>query len=377
MKLPSLIVDRVKAGLLRRCEEAGQVMAFAAISLTAIVGIAAFVIDVGSWYQVSRQAQAAADAGATAAANDLPANPSQASTDATTYVNKNISGATTTTVTPYSGDSSRVEVTVQTTAPTYFAKIFGISSVPITARAVAKRAAGGGKWAVFSHSTTCGTGIITIPGSNQSIVGGVRSNGALTIPGSNNTLGTTIYGGPNNCSWTSSGSGNTYGGAASPTRDATNYDWPEPWPTSAAEIATYGITCNFSASSYSWGNNVTIPSGTYCASTQISIPGSNVTGNVTLIAPKIQLSGSSIHLWPYYSDLLMDHYGNTDFNIAGSTQNFTGTIFVPNARLGISGSSGSLFNVFLEGDHFSISGSNWSLTGTGPSMGYSGSQLTE
>jgi Flp pilus assembly protein TadG len=377
MKLPSLLVDRIKAGLLRRCEEAGQVMAFAAISLTAIVAIAAFVIDVGSWYQIDRQAQAAADAGATAAANDLPANPSQASTDATTYVNKNISGATTTTVTPYNSSSSKVEVTVQTSAPTYFAKIFGISSVPVTARAVATRAAGGGKWAVFSHNTACGTGIITIPGSSQTIVGGVRSNGALTIPGSNNSLGTTTYGGPNNCTFSSSGSGNTYGGAASPTRDATNYDWPEPWPTSAAEIATYGITCNFSASSYSWGNNVTIPSATYCATTQISIPGSSVTGNVTLIAPKIQLSGSSIHLWPYSSDLLMDHYGNTDFNIAGSTQNFTGTVFVPNARLGISGSSGSLFNVFLEGDHFSISGSNWSLTGTGPSMGYSGSQLIE
>ena len=114
-------------------------MAFAAISMTAIVAVAAFAIDVGSWYKVSRQAEAAADAGATAAATDLPGSPATAVTDAQTYVNKNISGATTTTVTPYGGDSSKIQVTVHATAPSYFAKIFGINSVSVTESAIAKR----------------------------------------------------------------------------------------------------------------------------------------------------------------------------------------------------------------------------------------------
>src|SRR5437016_4452833 len=108
---------------LLRVRQSGQIMALAAISMTAVVAMGAFAIDVGSWYQLQRKAQAAADAGATAAATDLPGNPTQAVTDANAYVGKNISGATTTTVTPYSSDSSKIKVTVQTSAPTFFAKI--------------------------------------------------------------------------------------------------------------------------------------------------------------------------------------------------------------------------------------------------------------
>jgi Flp pilus assembly protein TadG len=55
-------------------EHGGQVIGLMAIAITSILGMAAFAIDVGSWYQVSQQAQAAADAGATPAATDLPGN---------------------------------------------------------------------------------------------------------------------------------------------------------------------------------------------------------------------------------------------------------------------------------------------------------------
>jgi Flp pilus assembly protein TadG len=75
-------------------------MALLALGMTAIIAMAAFAVDVGVWYQVRQKAQAAADADATAAASDLPSSPSQAVTDASTYVNKNITGATTTTTTP-------------------------------------------------------------------------------------------------------------------------------------------------------------------------------------------------------------------------------------------------------------------------------------
>ena len=37
----------------------------------------------------------------------------------------------------------------------------------------------------------------------------------------------------------------------------------------------------------------------------------------------------------------------------------------------------ALYNMFLEGLNVQISGSGWLLTGTGPSMGFSGSQLVE
>ena len=357
-------------------EQGGQVLALTAVAIASLIGIAAFVVDVGSWWQVSRQAQAAADAGATAAANDLPSNATQATADATTYVNKNISGATITTVTPYSSDSSQVKVTVTVSAPTFFAKIFGMNSVTVTESAVAKRVTGGSKYAMYANSSTCGN-TITNPGSNITIGGGVVSNGGLTLPGTGNSYGVTTYGGPNHCT-DSPGSGNTFNGSSTPTADYTSHTWPEPFFTSAPGAGV----CTYSGTSFSWntdgtsGSHYVIPSGTYCASSQITINSKYADCHCTLIAPKVSLPGANITLTPYYSDLIIDSYtGN--FNISGSGDQLTGTIFIPNGTLGISGSNGSLFDVFLEGDTISISGSGWTMNATGPAMGYAGSQLIQ
>lgn len=364
-----------------RQQEGGQVLVLAAVAMTAIIGICAFVIDVGSWYQVEQQAQAAADAGATAAANDLPGNASQAVADASTYVNKNISGATTTTTTPYSGDANQVQVTVTKSAPTFFAKIFGISSVTVTKSAVAKRSSGSSKWAVYANSTACGNSTFTNPGSSINISGGVRSNGGLAIPGSGNTYGATTYGGPNGCSASISGGGNTFDGSSTPTKDTSTQTWPEAWYNSASAVPS-GI-CDYTGSSFSWSSGGTassyrvLPSGTYCATSSISISAQYVQCNCTFIAPSVAFPGSHLNLTAYYSDLLIDDYGTSDFNIAGSNDTLTGTIYVPNARLGISGSNSSLFTALLEGNTISISGSGWTLTGNGPSMGYAGSQLIQ
>ncbi len=127
---------------LRRHEEGGQVLVLAAISMTAIIAMAAFVVDVSSWYQLQRKTQAAADAGALAAAQFLPSSPSTAASMAQTYVSKNISGATATITTPYSSDTNKIHVKVTANAPTFFAKIFGISSVTVSADSTASGAKG-------------------------------------------------------------------------------------------------------------------------------------------------------------------------------------------------------------------------------------------
>jgi Flp pilus assembly protein TadG len=359
-------------------QEGGQVLAFAAIAMTSIIGFCAFVIDVGSWYQVSRQAQAAADAGATAAANDLPGNASQARTDATTYVNKNIAGATTTTATPYNSDSSQVMVTVTKSAPTYFAKIFGLSSVTVTKSAVAKHVSGGSKYAIFTKNTSCSSGI-TWTASGVTIAGGVRSNSILSISGGSNTFGPTTYKGPNGCNWSDTAGSNTYGGSSSPTADTSNTAWPEPWPTSASEISSYGITCTDSAASFTWMSSPGPQSGhTYCATSSISIKGSNYNCSCTFIAPTVSITGAGETLRPNYSDLLIDAYGTTTWKLSGSGDNITGTVFVPNATFNVSGSADSLYNVFLEGNNATMTGSGWTLTGTGPVTGPNGgTQLTQ
>ena len=58
--------------LTRSRDESGQVLVFVAFILTVIVGMAALVVDVGSWYQAHRHLQTAADAAALAGAQELP-----------------------------------------------------------------------------------------------------------------------------------------------------------------------------------------------------------------------------------------------------------------------------------------------------------------
>lgn len=344
--------------------------------MTAILGMAALVVDAGSWYQKHRKVQAAADAAATAAASYLPSDTSGSILAATTYVNKNIAGATTTAATPYGGDTRKVEVKVSASAPTFFARIFGVNSVTVEARAVAMREDGGGRWAVFSHSSGCSTQGITSPGSSNTINGNVRSNGRLSVPGSDNRWGETTFGGPNNCNSSLSGSNNTFAGDPAPTRDPGLYDWPQFWFGGGAPPAD---VCTFSASKFSWsGGDTVIPDGTYCATDEISISNQGSSCTCTFIAPKVSLSASNLNFTPYHEDLLIYHYSSgADFNISGSGSSLTGTIFVPYRRLGISGSNGDVYNLFLEAKTISISGSGWTMNGSGPTTSYSGTRLTE
>jgi len=352
-------------------------MALLCVGITAIIGMAAFAVDVGAWYQAQQQAQAAADAGATAAANDLPSSPSQAVTDASTYVNKNIAGATTTTTTPYGGNSSQIKVTVTKSVPTFFAKIFGINSVQVTASAAAKANAGTtSKWAVFAKDTTCGDQSITIPGGTLTINGPMHSNGDLKVSGANLTVnGNATYGGPNNCSWQQSGASPNYNGSTSPVRDSTNYDWPEPWTVSS-------IPCNYNYSgSVTLGSSSgqTLASGVYCnPSGTFKVSQAGVNGNVTFVADRVQFQGANLSFTPYYQDLLVYNIGTSNFQWSGAGANTSGTIYVPQADAQVSGSSGVAYNLFIEAYTVSISGQGWTLNGNGPSAsGSQGTQLIE
>jgi len=111
-----------------------------AIGLTAICGIAGFALDTASWYQAHRKQQAIADAAALAAADSLPTNTSQATSDAVAYAQKNggsISGGDVTISTTYSANDT-VTVKTQATAPSYFLKALGIGSASVGATASAR-----------------------------------------------------------------------------------------------------------------------------------------------------------------------------------------------------------------------------------------------
>src|SRR5438552_18732472 len=62
------------------------------LALVVIMGMAAFVIDVGNWYHTRRRLQGTADAAALAGAQRLPNSPSGAQTMALSYANQNGGG---------------------------------------------------------------------------------------------------------------------------------------------------------------------------------------------------------------------------------------------------------------------------------------------
>jgi Flp pilus assembly protein TadG len=124
----------------------GQALVLIALSLVVLLGFLGLATDVGYLRYMKRRLQAAADAGAiagasekknggnylTAARNDASLNRFTNGTNGVTVTVNNPPASG-----PNSGNFDYVEVTVSQNQPTFFAKIFGINSVPLGARAVA------------------------------------------------------------------------------------------------------------------------------------------------------------------------------------------------------------------------------------------------
>jgi hypothetical protein len=116
----------------------GQATVLTVIFLFALLGAVAMVLDVGSWFREQRDTQATADAAALAAAQALPDSTGDAGALADLYLTKNGGG---TAVVEFSSGpvaNDTVTVEVKREAPGVFAKIFGIDSVSVGAKAAAR-----------------------------------------------------------------------------------------------------------------------------------------------------------------------------------------------------------------------------------------------
>lgn len=141
-------------------KEKGAVGIVVAIVMVAILMSLGLVVDIGRNYQVRRQLQTAADAGALAAAIDLAKNQSQSVAYATaqTYAEKNFS-------VPFDQlditfpTAKEVKVTVKKNEPTFIVGVLGQNSVQVSASAVA-----GGRLI-----TTVSSGVVPIIIPYQSI----------------------------------------------------------------------------------------------------------------------------------------------------------------------------------------------------------------
>jgi Putative Flp pilus-assembly TadE/G-like len=122
----------------RRRQSSGQAYVLTILFLVVLLGMAAAVLDVGSWYRAQRALQATVDAAALAGAQKLPESTGEASALANDYAAKNGGGSITVS---FSGDVvANDTITVEGTrpAPGFFAKVFGVDSVTVKAHAKAR-----------------------------------------------------------------------------------------------------------------------------------------------------------------------------------------------------------------------------------------------
>jgi len=120
--------------------DTGAVALIAAVLAVVLVGSAALVVDMGALYSSRRQLQTTADAAALAGVRELPVNPSSAATIARDYsaLNGPFADDVTVTLKRTYVNNDTIEVVVrQTESPHFFARVFGLDSSPVSARATA------------------------------------------------------------------------------------------------------------------------------------------------------------------------------------------------------------------------------------------------
>jgi secretion/DNA translocation related TadE-like protein len=119
----------------------GQATVITVVFLVVLLGMAALVLDIGSWYRADRSTQSTADAAALAGAQALPADTNNARSLAQQYANKNGGGLSAGDVTisssPY-GANDTIKVQIHRSASGVFTKLFGVNSVGVGSKATAR-----------------------------------------------------------------------------------------------------------------------------------------------------------------------------------------------------------------------------------------------
>jgi Flp pilus assembly protein TadG len=118
----------------------GQATILTLVFLTVLLGMAALVLDVGSWYRADRSTQSTADAAALAGAQALPGSTGDATNLASGYASKNGAGLDSVSFSSSYGPNDTIKVTVKKSASGVFTKLLGVNSVTVGSKATARTA---------------------------------------------------------------------------------------------------------------------------------------------------------------------------------------------------------------------------------------------
>jgi hypothetical protein len=122
----------------RHKQSCGQAYVLTILFLVVLLGMAAAVLDVGSWYRAQRALQATVDAAALAGAQKLPESTGDASALASEYAAKNGGGTMNISFSNSVVSNDTITVKGSKPAPGFFAKVFGVKTVTVAAHASAR-----------------------------------------------------------------------------------------------------------------------------------------------------------------------------------------------------------------------------------------------
>jgi hypothetical protein len=122
----------------RHKSSCGQAYVLTILFLVVLLGMAAAVVDVGSWYRAHRALQATVDAAALAGAQKLPESTGQASALASQYATKNGGGSMQIAISTQVYANDTITVTGTKPAPGFFARVFGLDAITVKAHAAAR-----------------------------------------------------------------------------------------------------------------------------------------------------------------------------------------------------------------------------------------------
>jgi Flp pilus assembly protein TadG len=116
----------------------GQATVLTLVFLVVLLGMAALVLDIGSWYRADRATQNTADAAALAGAQALPSSTTNGNALALQYVTKNGGGTPTVSFSTKYVTNDTVKVNLTRPANGVFTKLFGVRTVTVGSHASAR-----------------------------------------------------------------------------------------------------------------------------------------------------------------------------------------------------------------------------------------------
>ena len=393
--------------------EGGQMLVLFVLALGVLMGFVAMTVDVGMILHERRSLQNGADAAALAGVQELPESPSLAIAKALEWAENNgftaESGATITVNTPYLGDPDSIEVIIEEEMPFVFARVLGLESTGVGARAVASNDTASAMGVALLVLEPLGGVSFNKVGSGDLIVdggGAIMVNDSWTWATQRSGVGDVITSGGffhyYQGGWFSDGSGEF-----APEPDAVTFQMPDPLANlpapdpyastspdsggTAADPNTKKLTSGdhtLRPGTY-WGGieitssaNVTVEPGNYV----LAGGGFKITGGGTIVGDgvffyntfdpenqlpnadggcdEINLRGSASFTLTAptsgtYADILFwqDEACDNPMKHEGANDFLSGVIYLPGARLDLSG-SGSVGTVQIVTDTIDISGNS-------------------